>query len=98
MLRTYLDWLVTVPWKKRTWTPGSAAVRKIMDEDHYGLKKCERAILEYLPCESCRVTFAADSVLRGTAGGREDVLGDLDRAGDEPQVRAMSAGRRARRG
>jgi ATP-dependent Lon protease len=49
VLRTYLDWLVTVPWKKRT--PDNldlAAVKKIMDEDHYGLKKVKERILEYL--------------------------------------------------
>jgi ATP-dependent Lon protease len=49
VLRTYLDWLVSVPWKKRT--PDNldlVAVKKTMDEDHYGLKKIKERILEYL--------------------------------------------------
>ena len=49
VLRTYLDWLVAVPWKKRSEDNlDLAEVRKIMDADHYGLKKVKERILEYL--------------------------------------------------
>jgi len=49
VLRTYLDWLVTVPWKKRSDDNlDLAAVRTAMDEDHFGLKKVKERILEYL--------------------------------------------------
>ena len=49
MLRTYLEWLSELPWK----TDESKAIdiaqaRKVLDEDHYGLEKIKRRILEYL--------------------------------------------------
>jgi ATP-dependent Lon protease len=49
MIRTYLDWLVELPWSKLT--PDSidiAAARRILDEDHYGLPRIKRRILEHL--------------------------------------------------
>jgi len=49
VLRTYLDWLVGVPWKKRaTDNLDLAQVKRAMDEDHFGLKKVKERILEYL--------------------------------------------------
>jgi ATP-dependent Lon protease len=49
VLRTYLDWMVGVPWKKRSADNlDLAEVRKAMDEDHFGLKKVKERILEYL--------------------------------------------------
>ncbi|HZZ92940.1 MAG TPA: endopeptidase La [Usitatibacter sp.] len=49
MIRTYLEWLIELPWK----TEPQAAIdmneaRRILDEDHYGLEKVKRRILEYL--------------------------------------------------
>jgi len=49
MVRTYLDWLIELPWK----TPEPAAIdiaaaRRILDEDHYGLEKIKRRIIEFL--------------------------------------------------
>jgi ATP-dependent Lon protease len=49
MARTYLEWLIELPWSVET---GGAIdvteARRILDEDHYGLKKVKRRILEYL--------------------------------------------------
>ncbi|MBN3033433.1 MAG: endopeptidase La [Candidatus Saganbacteria bacterium] len=48
VLRTYLDWLVELPWKKRTKSKlDIAEVEKILNEDHYGLGKVKERILEY---------------------------------------------------
>ncbi|MBS7541674.1 endopeptidase La [Ancylobacter oerskovii] len=49
MVRTYLDWLIALPWK----LPEEKAIdiaeaRKILDEDHFGLDKIKRRIVEYL--------------------------------------------------
>jgi ATP-dependent Lon protease len=47
--RTYLDWLVSLPWQKRT--EGELDIRKakeILDNDHYDLEKIKDRILEYL--------------------------------------------------
>jgi ATP-dependent Lon protease len=49
MIRAYLDWLIDLPWSKLD--PDSidiAEARRILDEDHYGLPKIKRRILEYL--------------------------------------------------
>jgi ATP-dependent Lon protease len=49
VVRNYIDWLVSVPWKKRTKI--SRDIKKaeqILDEDHYGLEKVKERILEYL--------------------------------------------------
>ena len=49
MLRTYLDWLVELPWAIATEDQiDIAEARKILDDDHYGLQKIKRRILEYL--------------------------------------------------
>src|SRR6266567_3642186 len=49
MVRTYLDWLIELPWK----SPGPDAIdmaeaRRILDADHFGLEQVKKRILEYL--------------------------------------------------
>src|SRR6202049_773913 len=49
MIRSYLDWLIELPWSKLD--PERIDIveaRRILDEDHYGLEKVKRRILEYL--------------------------------------------------
>ena len=49
MIRSYLDWLIDLPWS--VLSPERidiAEARQILDEDHYGLEKVKRRILEYL--------------------------------------------------
>jgi ATP-dependent Lon protease len=49
MVRTYLDWLIELPWKLPEEKPiDIAEARKILDEDHYDLDKIKRRIIEYL--------------------------------------------------
>src|SRR5499426_1429310 len=49
MIRAYLDWLIDLPWSKLdTDTIDVGEARRILDEDHYGLPKIKRRILEYL--------------------------------------------------
>ncbi len=49
VVRNYIDWLLSVPWKKRTKTSRDIAkAETILDEDHYGLEKVKERILEYL--------------------------------------------------
>lgn len=48
-IRTYLDWLVELPWSKESSTEiDIKKAEKILDEDHYGLKKVKERILEFL--------------------------------------------------
>lgn len=49
MIRTYLDWLIELPWAADPQTAiDIAAARRILDDDHYGLEKIKKRILEYL--------------------------------------------------
>ncbi|MDE2070504.1 MAG: endopeptidase La [Gammaproteobacteria bacterium] len=49
VVRNYVDWLVNVPWKKRTRVGHDlGAAEKILEADHYGLDKVKERILEYL--------------------------------------------------
>ncbi len=49
MVRTYLDWLVSLPWSTTdTEDIDIERARKVLEEDHYGLEKIKRRILEYL--------------------------------------------------
>ncbi len=49
VVRNYVDWLVRVPWKKRTKVHlDIAAAQRVLDEDHYGLEKIKERIVEYL--------------------------------------------------
>ena len=49
VVRNYIDWLVKVPWKKRTRvTRDLEKAEQVLEEDHYGLHKVKERILEYL--------------------------------------------------
>jgi ATP-dependent Lon protease len=53
--RTYIDWLVTMPWKEATTDAVDLAhARQILDEDHEGLDKIKDRILEYLAVKKIR--------------------------------------------
>jgi ATP-dependent Lon protease len=55
--RTYLDWLVTLPWDKKTEDNLDIAhAEKVLDEDHYGLEKVKDRILEYLAVRKLKET------------------------------------------
>ena len=48
-LRTYLDWLVELPWSRKTTSKiDLKEAEKILNDDHYGLKKVKERIIEYL--------------------------------------------------
>jgi len=49
VVRNYVDWMVSVPWKKRTKISRDLTqAASILEEDHYGLEKVKERILEYL--------------------------------------------------
>jgi ATP-dependent Lon protease len=49
VVRNYIDWLVALPWSIQTEDHGDIKeVERILNEDHYGLKKVKERILEYL--------------------------------------------------
>ncbi len=49
IIRTYIDWILDVPWKKGTVDRlDLKEARQVLDDDHYGLEKVKERILEYL--------------------------------------------------
>jgi ATP-dependent Lon protease len=49
MLRTWLDWMIQLPWSKLdSESIDIENARRVLDEDHYGLEKIKRRIVEYL--------------------------------------------------
>lgn len=49
VIRTYLEWMLDLPWTETTADPIDLdRAEKILDEDHYGLKKVKERIIEYL--------------------------------------------------
>ncbi len=61
--RTYLDWLIALPWQKETTDQIEISrARQILDEDHWGLEKVKDRVLEYLAVKKIR------------PGGRDPIL------------------------
>ncbi len=53
VVRNYLDWLLGIPWKKRSKVRNDVrAAEKVLNDDHYGLDKVKERILEYLAVQS----------------------------------------------
>ena len=49
VVRNYLDWMLSIPWKKRSKiSKDLKRAQQILDEDHFGLEKVKERILEYL--------------------------------------------------
>ncbi|ATX80310.1 ATP-dependent Lon protease [Mariprofundus aestuarium] len=49
VVRNYLDWLIDIPWKKRSRVSKDiSAAEKVLEDDHYGLEKVKERILEHL--------------------------------------------------
>src|SRR5215212_7579586 len=49
VIRTYLDWIINLPWSEENLPEISIAqAQEVLDEDHYGLEKVKERILEYL--------------------------------------------------
>jgi ATP-dependent Lon protease len=49
VVRNYLDWLLNIPWKKRTKTRRDLnEALRVLDADHYGLEKVKERLIEYL--------------------------------------------------
>jgi len=63
VVRNYLDWLVGVPWKKRSKVRKDLQVaQEVLDADHFGLEKVKERILEYLAVQQ-RVSVMKGPIL-----------------------------------
>ena len=61
VIRSYLDWLIAIPWSKTTADNLEIAhARKVLDQDHYGLKDVKDRILEFLAVRKLRTERKAE--------------------------------------
>jgi ATP-dependent Lon protease len=95
MIRTYLDWLIELPWNVTPAPPiDIAEARKILDADHYGLEKIKLRILEYLAVRKLAPTGKAPILcLVGPPGVGKTSLGQsIARAMNRKFVRVSLGG------
>ncbi len=53
VIRNYLDWMLSIPWKKRSKVKRDLKLaQKVLDQDHFGLEKVKERILEYLAVQA----------------------------------------------
>ncbi|HEX7037249.1 MAG TPA: endopeptidase La [Pseudomonadales bacterium] len=95
VVRSYLDWMISVPWKKKSRVRRDlAAAQRILDEDHYGLEEVKDRILEYLAVQA-RVSKVKGPVLClvGPPGVGKTSLGEsIARATNRKFVRMALGG------
>ena len=76
-MRNYIDWVLALPWDEKTEDKLDVAeAEKILDEDHYGLKKVKERILEYLAVQALVKKLKGPILcLVGPPGRRQDLAG-----------------------
>ena len=95
VVRSYLDWMLSIPWKKkRRVRRDLKAAQKILDDDHYGLEEVKERVLEYLAVQG-RVKKIKGPVLClvGAPGVGKTSLGEsIARATNRKYVRMALGG------
>jgi ATP-dependent Lon protease len=95
MVRSYLDWLIELPWALPPEKPiNIAEARRILDEDHFGLEKIKSRIIEYLAVRKLAPQGKAPILcFVGPPGVGKTSLGQsIARAMDRPFVRVSLGG------
>lgn len=63
----YLDWLLNLPWGKKSKDKlNLKRARNVLDQEHYGLEKVKKRIIEYLAVQSIRAKNSNDKAMRGS--------------------------------
>ncbi len=76
MIRTYLDWILELPWKKLSEDRTDIGhARRVLDEDHYGLQEIKERILEALAVRKLRAERGAGA--EGAPGGEAEPGGAI---------------------
>jgi ATP-dependent Lon protease len=92
VVRNYLDWLLGLPWSKKSKIKTDLNhAEKVLEADHFGLDRVKERIVEYLAVQ-------ARPVPRRPSGCRQDLARQIDRQGDRSRIYSHGARRRARRG
>jgi len=81
VIKTYLDWLTSLPWNRTTEGPiDIQKTRQILDEDHYDLEKIKDRIVEYLAVRKLKQTQAAEAEANAEANTPASANGAHDGA------------------
>jgi ATP-dependent Lon protease len=94
----YIDVLLGAPWYQKTEDNDDLDnVQKILDEDHYGLEKVKKRIIEYLAVKRSTGNLKAPILcFYGPSGLRQDFLREVDRPRLGPQILQSLARRHLR--
>ena len=100
VVRNYLQWILSIPWKKRSKVRNDVmAAEKILNEDHFGLEKVKERIIEYLAVQARSPKVrGAILCLVGPPGVGKTSLGKSIARATGLQLRSYVAWRRAGRG
>ena len=100
VVRNYLDWLLSIPWGKKTKVKKDlkARRRRCSTTITSASRRSRSASSSISPCRARQQAERADPVPRRPSRRRQDLARQVDRQGDRPRVRAHVARRRARRG
>ena len=74
-IRNYLDWLVEMPWS--TLSPNNVSITKaakILEEDHYGIKKAKERILEFLAVMKIKKEYLKKKETKGNGESQPTIL------------------------
>jgi ATP-dependent Lon protease len=95
MVRTYVEWLAELPWRRSTARPIDLAyARQVLDDDHFGLERVKERILEFLAVQRLRHTQRAPLIcLVGPPGvGKTSIGRSIARATGREFVRLSLGG------
>lgn len=95
VIRTYLDWIVELPWNKKTEENLNLSnAERILDEDHYGLTKVKERIIEYLAIRKLKNSLQGQIIcLAGPPGvGKTSIVRSIAKALNRKYVRVSLGG------